>query len=174
MKCLFCDKRDVLDFYFCDYCKSDSFASYFEVFDLPFAYAISLSTLDDSYSEKMSRIHPDNFLKPVYDDYGYAGVLASLLNEAYKSLKDPVLRANYMLSTSGCPVDSVKLSQEFLLEMMELSEGEFDIGELKARCKALLASLSDYMCSGSYPDGARVLAEYNFIKRRLEQHGQAN
>jgi molecular chaperone HscB len=99
--------------------------SHFDLFGLVPAYALESDALDRSYREIQSRVHPDRFAHA-----GDAERRASLqwttrVNEAYRTLKDPVQRARHLLELQGVDVafeTNTAMPAEFLMQQMELRE----------------------------------------------------
>ncbi|HEU4923588.1 MAG TPA: Fe-S protein assembly co-chaperone HscB [Burkholderiales bacterium] len=99
--------------------------SHFELFGLAPAYALESEALDRSYREIQSRVHPDRFAHA-----GDAERRASLqwttrVNEAYRTLKDPVQRAKHLLELHGVDVafeTNTAMPGDFLAQQMELRE----------------------------------------------------
>ena len=99
--------------------------SHFDLFGLAPAYALESEALERSYREIQSRVHPDRFAHA-----GDAERRASLqwttrVNEAYRTLKDPVQRAKHLLELHGVDVafeTNTAMPPEFLMQQMELRE----------------------------------------------------
>jgi molecular chaperone HscB len=99
--------------------------SHFELFGLAPTFSIEGEALDRSYREIQSRVHPDRFAHA-----GDAERRASLqwttrVNEAYRTLKDPVQRARHILELHGVDVafeTNTAMPPEFLMQQMELRE----------------------------------------------------
>jgi molecular chaperone HscB len=99
--------------------------SHFDLFGLAAAYALELEALEHSYREIQSRVHPDRFAHA-----GEAERRASLqwttrVNEAYRTLKDPVQRARHLLELHGVDVafeTNTAMPPDFLIQQMELRE----------------------------------------------------
>jgi len=99
--------------------------SHFDLFGLAPAYALETDALERSYHEIQSRVHPDRFAHA-----GDAERRASLqwttrVNEAYRTLKDPVQRAKHLLELHGVDVafeTNTAMPVEFLTQQMELRE----------------------------------------------------
>ena len=108
--------------------------SHFDLFGLDPAYALESEALDRSYREIQSRVHPDRFAHA-----GDAERRASLqwttrVNEAYRTLKDPVQRARHLLELHGVDVafeTNTKMPPDFLMQQMELRESLEDATEKK-------------------------------------------
>jgi molecular chaperone HscB len=99
--------------------------SHFDLFGLPPAFAVEGDALERSYREIQSRVHPDRFAHA-----GDAERRASLqwttrVNEAYRTLKDPVQRAKHLLELNGVDVafeTNTAMPADFLAQQMELRE----------------------------------------------------
>ena len=99
--------------------------SHFELFGLPPAFAVDQERLESAYREIQSRVHPDRFARA-----GDAERRASLqwttrVNEAYRSLKNPVQRASHILALHGVDVafeTNTAMPAAFLGQQLELRE----------------------------------------------------
>jgi molecular chaperone HscB len=99
--------------------------NHFELFGLAPAFAVEADALERSYREIQSRVHPDRFAHA-----GDAERRASLqwttrVNEAYRTLKDPVQRAKHLLELNGVDVafeTNTAMPSDFLMQQMELRE----------------------------------------------------
>jgi molecular chaperone HscB len=99
--------------------------NHFDLFGLPPTFAVDEVRLERAYREIQSRVHPDR-----YAHAGDAERRASLqwttrVNEAYRTLKDPVQRASHLLAMHGVDVafeTNTAMPAEFLMEQMELRE----------------------------------------------------
>jgi molecular chaperone HscB len=99
--------------------------SHFDLFGLSPAFAVEADALERSYREIQSRVHPDRFAHA-----GDAERRASLqwttrVNEAYRTLKDPVQRAKHLLELNGVDVafeTNTAMPADFLAQQMELRE----------------------------------------------------
>ena len=99
--------------------------NHFELFGLTPAFALQGDALERSYRDIQSKVHPDRFAHA-----GDAERRASLqwttrVNEAYRTLKDPVQRARHILELHGVDVafeTNTAMPPEFLMQQMELRE----------------------------------------------------
>src|SRR6476659_7259343 len=99
--------------------------NFFELFGLAPAFALDAEALEASYREIQSRVHPDRFVQA-----GDAERRASLqwttrVNEAYRTLRNPVSRASHLLALNGVDVafeTNTAMPAQFLMEQMELRE----------------------------------------------------
>ena len=99
--------------------------NHFELFGLLPAFSVEAEALERSYREIQSKVHPDRFAHA-----GDAERRASLqwttrVNEAYRTLKDPVQRAKHLLELHGVDLafeTNTAMPQDFLMQQMELRE----------------------------------------------------
>ncbi len=79
--------------------------SYFALLDLEPRFALSMDDLDRAYRALASRVHPDRFANGTVAERRDALELTTEANEAYRTLKTPVLRARHLLKLRGIDVD---------------------------------------------------------------------
>lgn len=92
---------------------------------LPVAFAIDAPQLERAYRDLQSRVHPDKFAAGSGADKRAAMQWATRANEAYRTLKDPVARARYLLALKGFDTGeetNTAMPADFLMEQMELRE----------------------------------------------------
>jgi len=156
--------------------------THFELFGLEPAYALEAERLERAYREIQSTIHPDRFAQQ-----GDAARRASIewsarVNEAYRTLRDPLERARYLLELKGLELGmetNTAMPPEFLARQMELRESlelaaaEKDAGALERQHAALraerrqleqaLAELID--ARRDYPGAAALTRKLMFLDR---------
>lgn len=79
--------------------------SYFEVFELPEKLAIDTAALEKKFYGLSRKLHPDRFASRPAAEQEEALKQSSLLNDAYRSLKDPILRTQYLLKLHGVELE---------------------------------------------------------------------
>jgi len=99
--------------------------NHFQLFGLPARYRVDPDALDAAYRKLQSEVHPDRFAGASDADKRLALQASARVNEAYRVLRDPVQRAQYVLSLNG--VDAVaetdtQLPFEFLERQLERRE----------------------------------------------------
>jgi len=103
-------------------------ATHFDVFGLPRAYALETGVLEKHFRELSLKLHPDRFAQADPRERRLSLEQTTALNEAYKTLKDPVRRAFYLLKLFGVDLDREDAGAQkgmplpFLEEVMELRE----------------------------------------------------
>jgi molecular chaperone HscB len=113
--------------------------NHFELFGLEPGYALEPERLERAYLEIQARIHPDRFAHAGDAERRASMQWTTRVNEAYRTLKDPVERARYLLELKGVdvafetntamPVDFLGRQLE-LREALELAQGEKNAGAL--------------------------------------------
>ena len=99
-----------------------------DVFGLPRAYDVDVPALEKQYRGLSLQLHPDRVAQADARERLKALEGTTALNEAFKTLKDPVRRAFYLLKLQGVDLDredagaQKDMPLEFLEEVMELRE----------------------------------------------------
>lgn len=103
-------------------------ASYFELFNLEPRFGIVTEQLDLAYRSLASRVHPDRYAHADAGTQRTALQLATDANEAYRTLKKPLLRARHLLGLRGIETNErgASVSTAFLMEQMEWREALSD------------------------------------------------
>lgn len=92
---------------------------------LPAALDLEAASLDRAYFALQRQWHPDRFVTKSPEERARASSEAASLNEAYRTLKDPLSRAFYMAELAGVemPGDGKTIDDpELLMEAMEARE----------------------------------------------------
>lgn len=118
--------------------------------------------LDEAALEKMfyalsRRFHPDYFMNATAEEQQASLDRSSMLNEAYRTLRDPIKRGKYLLSLEGYKEAEKKAPPDLLEEVFELNMqveelkaakqmgDEDEIQEARAELEEALAGLNDKM-----------------------------
>ncbi len=97
---------------------------YYELFGVPRGLNLSLDELQKRYYELSRQLHPDRFMQKPEADRQRALDMSSALNDANRTLKDPIKRAQYLLSLEGFEIGeqrSKDVPPELLEEVFELN-----------------------------------------------------
>jgi molecular chaperone HscB len=79
--------------------------TYFEIFSLPPKLAIDTVTLEKDFYALSRKLHPDRFAGKPLAEQGAALEKSSLLNDAYRTLKEPISRTQYLLKLEGVELE---------------------------------------------------------------------
>lgn len=78
---------------------------YFEIFTLPRHLRIDTAALEKSFYAQSRRLHPDRFAAKPAAEQEAALAASSQLNDAYRTLRDPIARTEYLLSLEGIQME---------------------------------------------------------------------
>ena len=115
--------------------------NYFELFGLPVGFIVDGDALAERYRELQRVIHPDRYAKASEQERRLSLQGASLVNEAYETLKDPIARGGYLLGLYGIEMDALQETTQdmaFLMEQMELRE---ELAEIRSQTDPYAAVL---------------------------------
>jgi molecular chaperone HscB len=104
---------------------------YFAFFGLPQKLTLDLADLEQRFHSLSWKLHPDNFVRASEDERQLSLDRSSKLNDAYRTLRDPVARVEYLLGLASMRKEGQKKQQappELLEEVFELNES---LGELR-------------------------------------------
>lgn len=161
---------------------------HFSLFGLPSAFALDAVALERAYREIQARIHPDRFVNAGEAEKRASMQWTTRVNEAYRTLRDPVLRARYLLEQAGLDVgfeSNTAMPPAFLMRQMELREALEDAKDGAAlealeaqlirdrqRLEAILASTID--AKRDLPAAVGVVRELQFLLRFGEDIADAH
>ena len=163
--------------------------NHFELFSLPVSFDIDMTSLSGRYQDLQRSVHPDNFTNATDREKRLSMQHASTINEAYQSLKDPLKRAQYLLSLSGIDVKSdsnTVMDTAFLMQQMELREALDDTmdasdplaavesfsADVGSRIKALISQLQTHFSDNtedSLKQAEALSLQLQFLYRLREE-----
>ena len=79
--------------------------NHFALFSLPRHLYIDLAELEKSFYAQSRRLHPDRFAARPPGEQAEALRRSSALNDAYRTLRDPIARTEYLLSLEGVQME---------------------------------------------------------------------
>ena len=98
---------------------------HYELLGLPPAFAVDASRLESAYRDLQTQVHPDRFAAGSEAERRVAMQWAARANEAYRTLRDPVDRARYLLKLKGFDTGeetNTSMPADFLMQQMEWRE----------------------------------------------------
>jgi len=131
--------------------------NYFELLQLPRKLRIETPVLEKKFLELSWKLHPDKFVNASAEEQELSLKGSSELNDAYRVLRDPVARVEYLLKIEGMRKEGEHKQQappELLEEVFALNESVDELREAKASGSDL-ASLKSRL----------ELAEQNFQEK---------
>src|SRR5579863_3559198 len=80
-------------------------SDYFVAFALPRHLHVDLPALEKSFYAQSRKLHPDRFASKPTAEQEAALAQSSLLNDAYRTLRDPILRTQHLLALEGVELE---------------------------------------------------------------------
>jgi molecular chaperone HscB len=159
----------------------DPKADHFAVLGAERRYDLDLADLEGRFRELSRKLHPDRFAKADPRARRASLQRSVQLNEAWRTLKDPFRRAEYLLSLAG-----VRLGKEvpapLLMETLELRE---ELGEaraagddgkiqamaatMRARVQAAMRAVAEGLAAGRLDRVAAELVALRYYRRFMEE-----
>jgi molecular chaperone HscB len=138
---------------------------YFTFLGLPRRLKVDMSLLEQRFRELSRQYHPDYFYNASQKERLESLERSSFLNDAYRTLRHPVSRIEYLLGLEGLPVttpgqESPKVPVSLLQEVFALNEELDEIREARE-------SGAD-----SAPLRARLASAREPIERKRDEHEQ--
>jgi molecular chaperone HscB len=94
--------------HFCDSCgkvQPAKPADYFSFFGLPRKLNVNGGELEREFYRLSRRLHPDLYVHGSTEEQSWSLQKSSMLNDAYRTLKDPVQRTQYLLKLEGVQLE---------------------------------------------------------------------
>ena len=161
-------------------------SNFFEIFSIPIAWDIDIGGLGIRYRALQQEFHPDRYATKTDVEKRLAVQSASLINQAFDTLKSPLKRAQYLLE-----LNSVDASQEahittdtnFLMQQIELRESLSGISKtqdpwveldrLKAEIEQTYIELQrefqDFFCKNALDLAFNTVAKMQFFSKLLTE-----
>jgi molecular chaperone HscB len=92
---------------FCPHCSKiqpPPSGDYFTVFSLEPKLNIDLAALEQEFHRLSRKLHPDRFARATESEKDWSLADTALLNDAYRTLKEPLRRTEYLLKRSGAEI----------------------------------------------------------------------
>src|SRR6266849_5392991 len=135
--CWNCHER-TLGTHFCPGCgkllQLPQAVDYFALFEMPRKLWIEMNGLEQKFLQLSWKLHPDNFVNAPESERELSLKRSSELNDAYRVLRDPVARVEYLLGIEGERVEGENKQQappELLEEVFELNESLDELREAR-------------------------------------------
>ena len=138
LTCWNCHER-ALGTHFCSSCgkllQLSKGVDYFALFEMPRKLWIDMGGLEKKFLQLSWKLHPDNFVNATDRERELSLEQSSQLNDAYRLLRDPVARVEYLLGLEGARKEGEHKQQappELLEEVFELNESLDELREAKS------------------------------------------
>ncbi len=99
--------------------------NYFQLFDIEISFDVDFNQLSQTYQTLQKAVHPDRFAHASSQAQLLAVHKSAEINDAYQTLKQPLKRAEYILTLRGVEMPNEQKSfsdTRFLMQQMELRE----------------------------------------------------
>jgi molecular chaperone HscB len=119
---------------FCPHCSKiqpPPGGDYFQVFGLERGFQVDLAALEQEFHRLSRKVHPDRFARAGENERQWSLADTALLNDAYRTLKDPLYRTEYLLKLEGAEIgeehsgkggkDPSRVPADLLEEVFELN-----------------------------------------------------
>ena len=156
-------------------------SQYFTLFQLDPAFDIDAENLEQTYRALAARFHPDKFASASAFEQKQAVMMSSTINDAYRTLKNPIDRAAYLLKTLGIDADApehTSFAPDFLMQQMEWREtlmearAESDLktlenlnDEIRAEQEKLFCDLKQSFACQDYDTAAQQVRQGRFLDK---------
>ena len=164
--------------------------NHFELLGLPARFAVDPARLEHGYRELQSQVHPDRFAVASEPERRVAMQWATRANEAYRTLRDPLERARYLLHLKGYDTGeetNTAMPPDFLMQQMEWREAvaearaahdarglrklHTDLAELRADMLRLLERALD--ADANFDAGCSLVRKLRFLDKLEEEIDEA-
>ena len=149
---------------------------------LPAALELEPASLDRAYFALQRQWHPDRFVTRPPDERARASTEAATLNDAYRTLKDPLSRAVYLAELRGVelPGDGKTIDDpDLLMEAMEAREALHEAAspdavdalaaQAKKRAQEALKGLADLFLHEDKPAIRKTLLRLRYFDKFAEE-----
>lgn len=162
--------------------------THFELFNLAPSVDLDVKALEDLHRKASLETHPDRLSGADARTRRVAAEKSAALNDALKTLKDPVRRAFYVLELKGVKLDTeqaaaqLKMPMEFLEEIMErrealegakaqrsLERAQAMATEIRAANGSALTQAQDALRKDDVAAAALALGRVRYYSRFLEE-----
>lgn len=164
--------------------------NYFELFGLTATFNIDLDGLDQAFRQLQAEVHPDRFAAATDSERRQSLQWATHANEAYRTLKNPLSRARYLLQLHGVDTQeesNTAMPADFLMRQMEWREaieeacasGDSDVldrlsRELRQEAKSLQGSLAKQLDEqAEYQQASDTVRKLRFLDKVQAEIDQA-
>lgn len=162
---------------------------HFSLFGLPSRFDLDAQALESAWRTVAAQVHPDRFATASPAERRVAMQWAARANEAYRQLRDPLLRARYLCEQAGVDLQTesnTSMDTAFLMqqmtwrEMMDdarndagvLAELRTDLEDARQQMRAALTRLLDEQ--RDYAAAGLKVREWMFVEKLAQELAQAH
>jgi len=162
---------------------------HFSLFGLPSRFDLDAQALESAWRTVAAQVHPDRYATASPAERRVAMQWAARANEAYRQLRDPLLRARYLCEQAGVDLQTesnTSMDTAFLMQQMTwremMDEARNDAGvlaelrteledarqQMRAALTRLLDEQRDYAAAGL------KVREWMFVEKLAQELAQAH
>lgn len=162
---------------------------HFSLFGLPSRFDLDAQALESAWRTVAAQVHPDRFATASPAERRVAMQWAARANEAYRQLRDPLLRARYLCEQAGVDLQTesnTSMDTAFLMqqmtwrEMMDdarndagvLAELRTELEDARQQMRAALTRLLDEQ--RDYAAAGLKVREWMFVEKLAQELVQAH
>jgi len=146
---------------------------YFTLFSLPQHLHIDLAALEKNFYAQSRKLHPDRFAAKPAAEQAAALSASSQLNDAYRTLRDPIARTEYLLSLQGIQLEEQSRAATDLAKSTGTAKKQVAPPDLLEEAFELNMALEEMKMGGDDPDARRELesarAEFSAMLLEIQQ-----
>lgn len=164
-------------------------SNFFELFGLSVTYDVNLNQVQQQYMALQKKVHPDNFVNGSNQEKRISMQQTSWINEAQTTLKDPVLRAIYLLKLNGVDFsleNETTMDAAFLMQQLEMRERLENIKsepdpldqldniakEVKVKTKTMMASFAQSFENEQLDEAREWIRKLQFMQKAKNEINQ--
>jgi molecular chaperone HscB len=150
-------------------------ADYFELFDLPRGFEVNTQDLEQRWKSRVAAVHPDRFAGASDAEKRVAMQWSASINEAYRVLRDPLKRAQYLCDLAGVQTENLpnaSMDMAFLVQQMQWREELERIRDSQdAKALTLLANQIEADRHGLQANTAALIGaqQWDEVVKRLQE-----
>jgi molecular chaperone HscB len=130
---------------------------YFSLFSLPQHLHLDLAALEKTFYAQSRKLHPDRFAAKPAAEQQAALTASSQLNDAYRTLRDPIFRTEYLLSLQGIQLEEQSRAATDLAKSTGTQKKQVAPPDLLEEAFELNMALEEMKMGGDDPDARREL-----------------
>jgi len=130
---------------------------YFALFSLPQHLRLDPAALEKTFYAQSRKLHPDRFAAKPAAEQQAALAASSQLNDAYRTLRDPILRTEYLLSLQGIQLEEQSRAATDLAKSTGTAKKQVAPPDLLEEAFELNMALEEMKMGGDDPNARRDL-----------------
>jgi len=157
---------------------------HFSLFGLPARFEIDAQALERAWRAVAAQVHPDRYATASPAERRVAMQWAARANEAYRQLRDPLLRARYLCEQAGVDLQTesnTAMDASFLMQQMQWREMlddarrdpqafaalEAELAQARQQMRQTLAALLDER--QDYTAAGAKVREWMFVEKLAQE-----